>query len=529
MAMEAEKQRTNDAKARLADAKQMKAKFLPDIEECYRFTVPPRASSLQSAAPGDASTADSDLNTSLGPEVCDDFATMVISTFLPETQQWASRSIVPAPGVDRSVANEAQATLDDGDKTIRALILQSTFYEEISKSFPPDIGIGTVAVLIEMDRLYDPPTVRGIPLRKLEINLGPDGKVDDRFLVDVVSAGKLEGVVPRKLWPAKVAAKVESAFGRSSRSQATVECVWGWWRDWSRRDTVVWTHVLLLDGELADHRQIEGVGSCPLIVGRFSPLPEFAFGWGPTMKALPDLRHVDKLATELIRAVDFSIAPPTTYPDDAFVNVEGGIESGMAYPVRPGDEKAIKKIYEPTGLDAGYFDVQERERRVKRLHFVDKPEQRGDTPPTATQWTDEIALTQRRIGTPGRVFWSEFAAGVWDRFAFLATKAGRIQPVDAGVGTVRTIPDNPAQRAQDMQDVSNAARLGEIGGGLFPEEWKVTVDGAKTLKNLKEKIGDTIVEFRSKEDIETAVAQMSQLTGGAAPGVQQDQGALLQS
>jgi hypothetical protein len=233
------------------------------------------------------------------------------------------------------------------------------------------------------------------------------------------------------------------------------------------------------------------------------------------IKALPDLRSLDELAMKKIKAIDMLLMPPTGYPDDSFTHIEAGLEAGMAYPIRPGSEGAIKNIYDPPPQDAAIFLTQDLEQRLRRLFFLDWPQQRGDTPPTATQWLDEMTKAQQRIGTPGYVFWTEFCGGTVSRFQYILEKQGAIKPPALDGKSVSLVPYNPAQKAAEQQEVAQASRAIEIGAQAFPEEWKAAVDGTATIKKLVQKLGaDGIIAMRPPEHVAAAIKMLSGLSGG---------------
>ena len=265
---------------------------------------------------------------------------------------------------------------------------------------------------------------------------------------------------------------------------------------------------------------MRGVGSCPLVVGRFNPTPEWPWGVGVMIQCLPEFRNLDEIASGKIRNLDQLLQPAIAWPDDSFANVEQGLEAGFAYPVRPGTGADIKNIYTPNPPDAAIYDRQDLEQRIKRLFFLDWPQQRGDTPPTATQWLDEMTMAQRRIGTPGMPFWKEYVAGVFQRFEYLLERSGDVEPimVPDGQGVPRKLsmrPMNPAQIAADQQDVAQASRFLGIVMPTFPEESKMAIDGTKIIAKFREKMGvEDLVIMRSPQDVAAAVQQMQQLASG---------------
>ena len=506
------------ARRRLVDARRQKAPFEYDMREGYVFAAPHRAMTVSStsAKPMGKVFDIPQIYTSLGFEMCGDFPTVIINTFFPQTQQWLTRR--PSSYVPPEQRLKIERMTAQADDTIFKAILASNFYAECGKAFNPDLALGTVGLWIEQPHTWKPPVVQCVPIREMEINIGPDGSIDDRFVVRWTRYRYLKDVLPNIPIPRKVVEKGE----RDDNKQVVV--VWGFWRIYDDSGVEKWQHTITVDGLLAHEAEIKGEGSCPLIVARFNATPDWAWGVGPLIQSLPDLRVVDELTKNKQRNVDFALSPPISFPDSSFANIQDGIESGMAYAIRPGEEGAIKNLYAFPPIDAAIYMTQDLEARIKRLFFLDWPQQDGKTPPTATQWLDEMTLAQRRIGTPGLVFWQEFCAGVFTRFNYLLEKAGMVDKilVDGVQGrkhTVSMLPYNPAIRSAEQEEVALFSRFAQIGAGAFPEEWKLATDGTKTLQQIANKMGiNTIWQQRDDGDMEQAVQQMAAVRGGMPAG-----------
>lgn len=506
------------SRRRLTDARRQKAPFEYDMREGYVFTAPHRALMVNSTSPKPQGKIFDipQIYTSLGFEMAGDFPTVIINTFFPQTQQWLTRR--PASYVPPEQRLTIERMTAQADETIFKSILASNLYAECGKAFNPDLALGTVGLWVEQPVSWKPPVIQCVPIRELEINVGPDGNIDDRFVVRHTRYRYLQDVVPNVAIPKKVREKGEKDDGK------TCVVVWGFWRIYDDSGIEKWQHVITIDGYLAHEAEIKGNGSCPLIVARFNATPDWAWGVGPLMQALPDLRVVDELTKNKMRNVDFALSPPISFPDSSFANIQDGIESGMAYAIRPGEEGAIKNLYAFPPIDAAIYMTQDLETRIKRLFFLDWPQQDGKTPPTATQWLDEMTLAQRRIGTPGLVFWQEFCAGVFTRFQYLLEKSGQVDKVtvegrDGSKHSIAMLPYNPAIRSAEQEEVALFSRFAQIGGGAFPEEWKLATDGTKTLQQIANKMGiNSIWQQRDDADMEQAMAQMQAMRGGATPG-----------
>ena len=448
----------------------------------------------------------------LGIEVAQDFANFMLNTFLPETENWAVRG--PGHDIPSPIWKQIEVQVAEADATVFSAIRASGFRSVAAQAFLPDLSVGTIALWIDDELSYAPIQARPIPIRELEINIGPDGNVDDRFVVRQTRYRYL----PRLLGGLDLPEEIKTCI--KDKPNHKCEIKWGFWRLWDRTDDVVWQAVVMVDKKVVHATQLVGVGSCPLIVARFDPDPMFAFGEGPAVKALPTLRTLDEGVNTVMDRWDIAVSPPFAYPDDGVLNFEGGIKSGFAYPKQPGSE-GFESLYFEGDADFAFFTHADMERRIRRLFYVDEPIQRGDTPPSATQWYEETVRAQRRIGMPGQIFWREFCAEAFLRYDYLLQQRGVSAPITVDGKTVSLTPYNPAMKAAEMQDVEVSVRFNETARTLFPMEHQMLVDSEQTMRGWSQRMGDTITVFRTKDQIEEAVARMSQIAGatqGEEPG-----------
>lgn len=506
------KELTQDACTRLASCVAQKSEFDPDIRESYFFSQPHRAreirseQALSSSKPSDADT----LQIGVAMELVDDFNTEVLNSFMPQAEPWAERRpgmFISSPA-DIEIVKKAVA---EQDPKIFDAIRASNLYEEFPK-LGADVAIGTAALSIDDLRPAENIVVQAIPLHEIEIDIGPFGGIDTRFIVRHTKnrhVKTLLGAAYDKL-DAECKKEIEDP---KKQDQVTI-IRWGWWRKWDRNDDVVWQHVVMKDMKVVHAVDLVGEGSCPMVVFRFNPSPEWAYGWGPLPKSLPDLRQLDDLGIKKIEYIDLTLAPPFHYPDDSST-AWGDIESGKGYPIRPGTGPDVGNIFDPGSMEPALFEVAEIERALQRRFYIVEPEQRGKTPPTATQWLDQMQLAQRRFGTPGASFWREGPAQIFLRFKHLLGKRGIIEPVTVDGKTVSLEPYNPAQRAAEQQEVSMAARFMELVGPTFPEEFRLRVDGSATMMAMADKMRVTgLVKFRDDKTVGNIMQGIQQLSQG---------------
>ena len=502
---------------KLEHARRHKSEWELDMREAYFLAAPHRARAINSRTAVTTKPLDAgEANTSFACEMVTDFATAIVNTFTPEANPWAMRE--PGLSVPDNVKDLLAEKIKAEDAKIFKGIGASNFYAECATAFIPDLGVGTVAMWIDDPHPYAGIECQAIPMHELEISVGPTGHLDYRAFVQHPFYRDLKALLPGiKTFPKEIDDKIKD------KPRETVEVHRAFWRDWTVTTDVAWVYVTVVDRKhIVKDAKLRGAGSCPMIVARFNPMKEWAFGNGPTIQALPDFRHLDELAAAKIENCDLNLRPPVTIPDDSVVNFEEGIEAGKAYPIRTGSEDAVKNIYQATSPDVAIYDRNDVEQRIKRLHFLDFPDQLGKTPPSATQWLDQMTMAQRRLGTVGAAFWREWCAEVFTRFEYLLAKRGYVTKITHNGKAVSLQPVNPSRKAADQQEVAQAARVIQIGGEAFHEEWKMTVDGGATIKNLIKKGGaDGVIVMRSQADIASATDMMAKLAGGQTPGAPQ--------
>ena len=496
----------DEANDRLAECRRQKQPFELDMREGYFFTAPLRSRQINSLSmpPTIPVHDDGFLQTNAGFEIVGDFCTEMENTFLPQAEQWCQRA--KGPGLTKAQWDQIEGQVRDDDTSIFDAIKASNFYAEFAKAAYPDLALGTCAMFIDDPRpTTDAITNQAVPLRELEINLGPDGTIDDRFIIRYTKNRYVNHLLKGCAIPKDLQDKIDQS------PNILNEVRWGYWRDWNEEGDLTWKHVAMIKNRVVHSATFKGEGSCPLIPMRFFATSDWAYALGPLLQSLPEMRQVDELEGQKIQHIELNLTPPYAFPDDSFAAIEQGLEPGMGYPVRVGSEDTIKPIYNPGSPEAGVYLVDDKIKRLRKLFYVDYPEQRGDTPPTLGQWMDELARAQRRIGTPGLVFWQEGVRQIFLRYQYLLEKRGLIKKLRVDNHNVRLAAVNPAQRAAEQQEIANAVRAIQILGQAFPEEFKAYIDGKQTMEAFLKKMRVELLKFRPQQHVDAAVGMIKQL------------------
>jgi hypothetical protein len=272
-----------------------------DFRECYFFASPHRQRVNSTSSQTDRSRIQDagELNTDEAFILCGDFVTEIVNAFMPEAKPWCERG----PGMDcrpRS-GRRSRPTSSKGDQAIFNAMKASNLYPEVAKAFYPDLAIGTVGLWIERPHPAAPIVNSAIPLRELDVNLGPYGEIDDRFAVRATRNVHVRELVGEEIW-AKIGDNLKKEIVEKPKERTQV--VWGFWRRWEDKSDECWQHVVMVGkngNNLVHDVEIKGEGCCPLWVGRFNPTPDSPFGLGPLIQGLPSLRQIDEAELMLAR------------------------------------------------------------------------------------------------------------------------------------------------------------------------------------------------------------------------------------
>ena len=138
-----------------------------------------------------------ELNTDIGFIVVADFITEVVNAFLPKPCRGASTAR-HGPSGRGLEAGRKNRPAERGQDFRRDQGVEFLFGNP--QAYYPDLGIGTVAMWIARPHPAQPIVCSAIPLRELEIDLGPYGEIDTRFAVRYTRNHYVRELVGEEIW-----------------------------------------------------------------------------------------------------------------------------------------------------------------------------------------------------------------------------------------------------------------------------------------------------------------------------------------
>ncbi len=488
-----------DFETRFRAAKlQRKQDFEEEAREAYKFCFNGREIEWDRKTDGDPEEifAD-DIST-----IAEEFYGELFSTMTPENTPWVEYEA--GVSVHEDDVKEVKDLITERERKIEKSIQASNYYDEGPTAFQEAV-VGNVALWVDRHHIHEPITCEAVPCSELYLRLGPKG-IEDRFREKSYYYTDLPQLFPDGEFSRELKDKIKNSKGR-----ATV--VWGFWRNYDDPGNPIWRQEIRVDKEqIGLDQDFEGDGSISLLVGRFNAQPNSPWGRGPARRMLPTIRVYDELIMMNMENMSRQNEYAYTYPHDGMLDLSEGIEDGMGYPAMPGTGDQVRPLGLEGNLDYGFFG-EDKFKEHLRDGFYREIEQRGKTPPSASQYMGQEQKQIRRMARPAGKLWREFGVGLLKRFEYLETQPGGSLAdnpqilLDDKIITVR--PISPLERAQAREEVlTSQSIMAMTQEALGPEQAGLVIDGPTSMTNIKEKLKDKLVVFRSEDQIMEMMQQM---------------------
>jgi hypothetical protein len=486
---------SKDFSTRFAAAQKWRDDMRPKIEEAYRFCAPGRENEFSESRR--KSSEDTTTFHSLGEESASDLAGDLVTYFTPPEADWLQ--LLVTTEVPEEMAKAVLEAVTQREQDLMDYITASNYYDVAPQWGFEAATHGTPGMWVQMAHMAQPIHCETVPPCELYITPGHLGYLD-RFRKKKAMAETL----PVLLMGYDVNLDDSALKEKMKKPGVFVDCVWGFWLDWTDPGYPRWLMEITIDGKRVTEEKVVlgGIGgSCPLLVGRFNPQPNTPWGRGPAIRALPDMRVLDKIEETVLLGLEDAISNTLIYSNDGYLDLSEGLVAGTAYPAGPRFSKdQIFQLNKSTNLEVGFFTREDMERRIRSTFYQDGPRQRGDTPPTAAQWFDEARRVQQKLGKPSAPLRTEFVNAFVQRVEYLAIQAGLLP--DAIVLDGRNISvqiSSPLQKAQNRDDVMTARSNLEMAAATMGEAFPRVVDMTATFQNVVKASGDRLTVIRKEE------------------------------
>jgi len=441
---------------RIEAAKASKHLWNDHLRECYRYAMPQR-NTIDKWSKGERKREyvfDSTAEDSL-----EDFATRMESELVPPNINWMkleAGSDIPEEEVDN-----VTKYLDETTDIVFNHITSSNFSSQIHEAFL-DLGISTGAVIVEAgDGIQSSLNFRCISLSEVILEQTSKGIVENVYREFKIPVSDITSIWSK----AKLTDSIKELI--QNKPTTEVELIEGVMQEGNQfKSFVIYKndkHYLI--DEMLDSNQ--------WVVFRESTIPGETMGRGRVMRALPDIKTLNKMVEDHLKAAAFTANPIYTATDDGVINPYTiRLQPGAVMPVgsNSNDNPTLRPLPSAGDYSVLQYDIRALQDNIRRI-LISKPFGNVEETPvrTATEMSIRNAdMAKTSLGASGRIQ-NELLERLIERCVYVLKQAGKIADFKVDGKEVKIKFTSPSSRSQDEQQLAALGRAMEIMAGLPPE------------------------------------------------------------
>ena len=266
--------------------------------------------------------------------------------------------------------------------------------------------------------------------------------------------------------------------------------------------------------------------SSPWIVGRWSKTSSEIGGRGPVIEALPTIRSLNSLVSDIMRNVALSTSPPWMAASDGVFNAElFTIQPNKVIPIsrQSMGEVPLQRLDVASDINMGNLEVNYMATQIKECLY-DTPMRPIDSPQqTATEVLVRQQETQEEMGPAFSRMGAELFAPIINRVIFLCQQAGRL-PNDLVIDnkTITISYKSPLLKSSDLQKLQGLQNyIAVMQPILGPELTMASINVDKLPQWVAERLGLDAELAKSPAEVANLIQQMQQ--AAQPPNPAQDQ------
>lgn len=433
-------------------------------------------------------------------------ASSMIAGLTPNSSQWFNLRISNIP--EDQVDYETRVWLDKAAKTMFQKI-HSSNYNAVAFEFFEDIGIGGMAGLyidVNEDGEYH---FESYPLYTMYVQdtLGK-GQIDTIYRIIPYTAQQAVAKFGINKVPDHIKTALNSSVNQTKKFDF-IHCVRPRVKNGKQvkggklSNQLPWesTFVCRQSGAVV---QEKGFYENPIIVPRWSLLPDSAYAVGPVNDCLADIKTLNKVVEMMLTNAEMSIA-------GSFVAKQDGILNPNTTRIRPrgitfaADPDNIKPLTSGGNFQIAFTEIERLQNQIRSVMMTTELEPIQKANPSATEVTTRTQLNRQILGPVYSRFQSEYLEPLIGRCFNLAIRSGMLgQPPQLLMSSEITVEyQSPLARAQRQEDLVAMDRYVEHIAGvsqIFPGITDL-YDSDVAARKYAELLGVPADVIRSKEKV----------------------------
>lgn len=436
------------------------------MRECYDYAIPQRETFFK-YTPGQKKNTKVFDNTAV--DGVPRFANRVQKAVCPPGQQWAKLSAGDAVDEEQMIEfNGEQLTveqaLDQVTDTVFNYLHRSNFDTRVHEALT-DLAVSTGALTCDYDADEDQLVFDAVPLSSIYLESGPHGFIDAVWREHDMQCRNIPLTWPEATIPEKLSEMIKKD------PQAEIGVIEGMIKDHKTGSFKL--HVILAS-EKEEIYSEDYQESSPWIPFRWTVIPGEVYGRGPLMSVLPDIKTLNAMAENMLKAAALSVSGVWTATDDGVFNpFTFRIAPGIVIPVssNANENPTLRNLQSGATIELHEFEYKRRVDSVNRALFAQPIGGMDDPTKTATEIQIRRQMDLEDAGASFGRLQVELAGGVIRRVVSLLSREGRIPPLVIDGENVEIKYTSPISRLADVDEAQTLVQAVQMAGsmGLPPE------------------------------------------------------------
>lgn len=433
-----------------------KAQWESHLRECYRYALP-ESQTFDHFSPGQKKREY--VYDSTAEYALEDYASRMESQLVPAWRKWFM--LEAGSEIPEDKKEKVEQYLEEATDTIFHHINHSNFNGQVKETFL-DLGISTGSLIVEEgDNIRSALNFRSVSLSEVIIEKSALGIVETVWRDITVNVKDI-----KYIWPN---ATLNKELEEMMEKNPEVKLVEGVAKDEKTGQYIT----MLIDEAHKDVLLEEQDDSSPWIVFRESTIPGEVYGRGRIMRALPDIKTLNKMVEDHLRSASWAANPMFTAMDDGIINPYTQlIAPGAVMAVGSNDRGNPSLAPLLTGGDYNVlqYDISRLQESIRTV-MISKPfGSIQDTPVrTATEMSIRDADTQATSGSATGKLQTELLERLLNQVVKILIRLGKLVPMKIDGKEITIKFTSPMARQQDADEIMQVMKAMEMMASLPPE------------------------------------------------------------
>ncbi len=487
-------------------------------ETAYKYIAPERAL-IYSRTKRTPSEIQDEVFDSSAIDAAERLNNLLLSGLTPPWQKWMR--IVPGVAINDDAEREAlRPALMQVENLMFSLLTRSNFYQEIQPSVLDRIVGGTHGIMMVPDTEAQRLRFKAIPLGELAIREDDSGQV-----VTIARKYKLSIKQMIMKYGNRVPQELRDV---EDKKQNAIDQEIIAFND--QNAAGLWRFVVVHKGK-GKILEEETKQNPRIFVSRWSKVPGSVYGRGPGLRALSDVRALNKVKEMQLKNAAKAVAGVYTVVDDGVINPYTlTFEPGTFLPVASNDRQnpSIQELPASGDFNVSLFTIEELRKGIERTFMADNFGPVDQTPMTATEVSQRSRIIAQDMGSTIARLQFEMLLPII-RAVYAAMSEMELVPselqIDGETLDVEFVSQlAQAQQAVDEQNLLEYTQIATQFGEIDPKAGLI-IDVHRALRKLAEIKHIPPQVIRNENEIEEIMQQAGEVQAAEEQQMMQQGGA----